>query len=201
MSAARGLEITPEPSRTRILRVPEEAGERTARVAVGDEARDEACRRTTADRAGVRIFESARDLAFALESAVDSSSTSGAAALPVPASRASFPTLTTSCSTMPAGWMRRTSSGSVRRSASARRATFRTSTVARHGRFTPEGATVKALKWWTLPISPDGTRVVAMSDRDAAEIYPSTAVRVFRHLSGMSAACSPACARRHVAFA
>ena len=68
-------------------------------------------------------------------------------------------------------------------------------------RFTPEGATVKALKGWTLPISPDGTRVVAMSDRDAAEIYPSTAVRVFRHLSGMSAACSPACARRHVAFA
>jgi hypothetical protein len=33
---------------------------------VGDEARDEACRRTTADRAGVRIFEPARDLAFAL---------------------------------------------------------------------------------------------------------------------------------------
>ena len=39
-------------------------------------------------------------------------------------------------------------------------------------RFTPEGATVKALKWWTLPISPDGTRVVAMDGHDAAEIYP-----------------------------
>ena len=39
-------------------------------------------------------------------------------------------------------------------------------------RFTPEGATVKALKWWTLPISSDGTRVIAMNGHDAVEIYP-----------------------------
>ena len=38
-------------------------------------------------------------------------------------------------------------------------------------RFTPEGATVRTLKWWTLPISPDGKRVVATDERDAAVIY------------------------------
>ncbi len=39
----------------------------------------------------------------------------------VPESRAHYPTLRTSCSTIPAGWMRPTSSGSARRSESARK--------------------------------------------------------------------------------
>jgi hypothetical protein len=39
-------------------------------------------------------------------------------------------------------------------------------------RFTPDGATAKALKWWALPISPDRTRVVATDEHDAAVIYP-----------------------------
>jgi hypothetical protein len=38
-------------------------------------------------------------------------------------------------------------------------------------RFTPEGATVKVPTWWSLPISPDGRRVVATDEHDAAMIY------------------------------
>ena len=30
----------------------------------------------------------------------------------------------------------------------------------------------KAARWWTLPISADGTRVVATDEHDAAAIYP-----------------------------
>jgi serine/threonine protein kinase/Tol biopolymer transport system component len=39
-------------------------------------------------------------------------------------------------------------------------------------RFTPEGAEVNAPTWWTLPISPDGTRVVVADDHGEAKIYP-----------------------------
>jgi eukaryotic-like serine/threonine-protein kinase len=38
-------------------------------------------------------------------------------------------------------------------------------------RFTPEGATVKLPRWWTLPISADGTRVVAMDEHDVPTIF------------------------------
>src|SRR6185369_17156328 len=37
--------------------------------------------------------------------------------------------------------------------------------------FTPEGAIVGAIRWWTSPISPDGTRVVAASDDGTPMIY------------------------------
>jgi hypothetical protein len=39
-------------------------------------------------------------------------------------------------------------------------------------RFTPGGATAKAARWWTLPISADGTRVVATDEHDRTLIYP-----------------------------
>jgi hypothetical protein len=39
-------------------------------------------------------------------------------------------------------------------------------------RFTPEGAAVNVPTWWTLPISPDGTRVVVKDDQGSAVIYP-----------------------------
>ena len=39
-------------------------------------------------------------------------------------------------------------------------------------RFTPEGMTAKAARWWTLPISVDRTRVVATDEHDAAMIFP-----------------------------
>ena len=39
-------------------------------------------------------------------------------------------------------------------------------------RFTPEGATVNVRTWWALPISVDGTRVVATDEHDAVMIYP-----------------------------
>lgn len=39
-------------------------------------------------------------------------------------------------------------------------------------RFTPEGAAVKVPTWWTLPISADGTRVIATDEHDAVMIYP-----------------------------
>jgi len=38
-------------------------------------------------------------------------------------------------------------------------------------RFTPEGATANVPTWWTLPISPDGTRVVARDAQDEPRIY------------------------------
>jgi hypothetical protein len=38
-------------------------------------------------------------------------------------------------------------------------------------RFTPEGTEVNVPTWWTLPISPDGTRVVVKDDHGSAEIY------------------------------
>jgi len=38
-------------------------------------------------------------------------------------------------------------------------------------RFTPEGATASA-RWWTLPISPDGTRVVGTDEQERSMIYP-----------------------------
>ena len=38
-------------------------------------------------------------------------------------------------------------------------------------RFTPEGATVKVPTWWTLPISPDGTRVILTNDDNSPVIY------------------------------
>jgi hypothetical protein len=37
--------------------------------------------------------------------------------------------------------------------------------------FTPEGAIVGAIRWWTSPISPDGTRVVAAADDGTPMIY------------------------------
>jgi eukaryotic-like serine/threonine-protein kinase len=39
-------------------------------------------------------------------------------------------------------------------------------------RFTPEGATAKTARWWTLPISADRTRVVATDEEGTALIYP-----------------------------
>jgi hypothetical protein len=38
-------------------------------------------------------------------------------------------------------------------------------------RFTAEGAEVNAPTWWTLPISPDGTRVVVRDDHGAGVVY------------------------------
>jgi Tol biopolymer transport system component len=38
-------------------------------------------------------------------------------------------------------------------------------------RFTLEGATANVPTWWTLPISPDGTRVVARDAQDEPRIY------------------------------
>jgi len=38
-------------------------------------------------------------------------------------------------------------------------------------RFTPEGAAVNVPTWWTLPVSPDGTRVVVKDDQSSAMIY------------------------------
>jgi serine/threonine protein kinase len=37
--------------------------------------------------------------------------------------------------------------------------------------FTPEGAVVGVIRWWSLPISPDGTRVVAASEDGTPMIY------------------------------
>jgi dipeptidyl aminopeptidase/acylaminoacyl peptidase len=39
-------------------------------------------------------------------------------------------------------------------------------------RFTPEGAELSVATWWTLPISPDGTRVIVTDDQGSAVIYP-----------------------------
>jgi len=39
-------------------------------------------------------------------------------------------------------------------------------------RFTSEGTEVNVPTWWTLPISPDGTRVVVRNDHGSAVIYP-----------------------------
>jgi Tol biopolymer transport system component len=39
-------------------------------------------------------------------------------------------------------------------------------------RFTAAGTEVNVPTWWTLPISPDGTRVVVKDDHDSAVIYP-----------------------------
>jgi hypothetical protein len=39
-------------------------------------------------------------------------------------------------------------------------------------RFTSEGTKVNVPTWWTLPISPDGTRVVVKDDHGSAVIYP-----------------------------
>jgi WD40 repeat protein len=38
-------------------------------------------------------------------------------------------------------------------------------------RFTPEGANVTSTRWWTLPVSPDGTRVVGADEQDRTMIY------------------------------
>ena len=37
--------------------------------------------------------------------------------------------------------------------------------------FTPEGVGVRGLPWWTLPVSPDGTRVIAMSPDGQPAIF------------------------------
>ncbi len=37
--------------------------------------------------------------------------------------------------------------------------------------FTPEGVGVGFLRWWTLPVSPDGTRMVARNENGATTIY------------------------------
>jgi hypothetical protein len=39
-------------------------------------------------------------------------------------------------------------------------------------RFTPEGMTAKAAKWWTLPLSRDRTRVVGVDEHGATVIFP-----------------------------
>jgi hypothetical protein len=39
-------------------------------------------------------------------------------------------------------------------------------------RFTPEGSAVTSQRWWTLPVSPDGTRVVATDEHERTMIYP-----------------------------
>jgi hypothetical protein len=38
-------------------------------------------------------------------------------------------------------------------------------------RFTPEGAAVNSTRWWTLPVSPDGTRVVGVDEQARTMIY------------------------------
>jgi hypothetical protein len=37
--------------------------------------------------------------------------------------------------------------------------------------FTPEGAVVDGPRWWTAPLSPDGTRVVAVDEHQSPLIY------------------------------